>query len=63
MEGGVLSTADLAVRHDDLRVQSQPLSRTLLWGGGVTGGGRANSLDKTLMLGKMEGKKEVGGRG
>lgn len=39
MEGGVLSTADLAVRHDDLRVQSQPLSRTLLWGGGVTGGG------------------------
>ena len=31
--------ADLAVRHDDLRVQSQPLSRTLLWGGGVTGGG------------------------
>lgn len=39
MEGGVLSTADLAVRHDDLRVQGQPLSRTLLRGGGVTGGG------------------------
>lgn len=38
MEGGVLSAADLAVRHDDLRVQGQPLPGPS-WGGGVTGEG------------------------
>lgn len=30
MEGGVLGATDFTVRHDDLGVQSQPLSRALL---------------------------------
>lgn len=30
MEGGVLGATDFTVCHDDLGVQGQPLSRTLL---------------------------------
>lgn len=40
MEGGVLGPTDLTVRHDGLRVQCEPLSRTLLGMGEGTGWGQ-----------------------